>query len=74
MGILAVGGLGRVRHMLSLLLLAAAVIVTIVAAIQWAGRLRAFGLATMEMAGRHWHARAGNAALAVILWLAWLYV
>lgn len=60
--------------MLSMALLVAAIIITLVAAFQGAGRLRAFGIATMETAARHWQARAGNTALAAILWLAWLYV
>jgi hypothetical protein len=60
--------------MLSWVLLLAAIGVTVVATFQWAGRLRAFGLVTMETAARHWQARAGNTGLAVVLWLAWLYV
>jgi hypothetical protein len=60
--------------MVSPLFLFVALLITAVATVQWAVRLKVFGLATMEMAGPHWQAWAGNTALAVILWLAWLYV
>ena len=63
--------------MVAALVLVGAVSFTLVAAYQWAGKLRIFGEAATLTAGNWqghvWQGHVWNTVLAIILWLVWFY-
>jgi hypothetical protein len=59
--------------MLSLLLLDASVITTLVAACQWASKLGAFGAQSTAWATQNWRARMTTTAVSIVLWGLWIY-
>jgi len=54
--------------MLSLLLLDASAITTLVAACQWASKLGAFGAGSAAWATQNWRARMATTAVSIVLW------
>jgi hypothetical protein len=59
---------------MSVVILIAAVIMTVVVVFQFVCRLGVFGQGMAGLAARHPDIRNGNVALAVVLWALWLYL
>ena len=60
--------------MLKLMILVAAICATGIAALQWAGRMRALGTLAEQVSAQHWQSRIGNTIVAAVLWYVWFSI